>query len=72
MAESVDEAHARCPRCGGGFHCGASDREPCACATVTLDATTLAALRRRYDGCLCLACLAQIAEAVRTTGTMPA
>jgi len=65
-------AQVRCPRCGGAFHCGANDAQPCACTTIALDAATLAALRERHLGCLCLRCLAQIAEHVRATGTMPA
>ena len=51
----------RCPRCGGGFHCGANDAAPCACTALKLDAATLAALRTQYPGCLCLACLRQLA-----------
>jgi hypothetical protein len=50
-----------CPRCGRGFHCGVSDAAPCACTTVSLNAATLAELRRRYTRCLCMACLAQLA-----------
>jgi hypothetical protein len=65
-------ADARCPRCGEAFHCGANDAQPCACTAIALDAATLAALRARHVGCLCLRCLAQIAEQVRATGTMPA
>ena len=53
-------AEDRCPRCGGGFHCGVNDAEPCACTAWQLDADTLADLRRRYSGCLCLACLREI------------
>ena len=53
----------RCPRCGGGFHCGADDAEPCACAAVPLAAALAADLRRRYAGCLCQACLRELAEA---------
>ena len=52
-----DPSAERCPRCGGGFHCGMADDGPCACSGVTLDAATLAELRQRYRGCLCLACL---------------
>jgi hypothetical protein len=52
----------RCPRCGGGFHCGVNDAQACACSTVKVDAVTLAALRQRYSGCLCLACLAELAR----------
>ena len=55
------QAGDRCPRCGGGFHCGANDAAPCACTALKLDAATLAELRARYTGCLCLACLREIA-----------
>jgi len=51
----------RCPRCSGSFHCGAADAAPCPCSTLKLGAPTLAKLRERYQGCLCLRCLAQIA-----------
>lgn len=54
------DASDRCPRCGGGFHCGANDAEPCACAALKLDAATLAELRQQYAGCLCLKCLHEI------------
>ncbi len=57
----MNEKLARCPRCGGDFACGAADlRAPCACKAVALDAPTLAALRERYAGCLCVACLRDI------------
>jgi len=49
-----------CPRCGGSFHCGVDDAEPCACTTIKLDAATLADLRQRYSTCLCLRCLAAL------------
>ena len=54
-------ASDRCPRCGGGFHCGAGNAEPCACAALQFDEATLADLRARFTGCLCLACLREIA-----------
>jgi ribosomal protein L34E len=50
----------RCPRCGGPFHCGAQDPEPCPCTSLKLTPAQLADLRRRYTGCLCLRCLRQI------------
>jgi len=53
-------ASDRCPRCGGSFHCGANDAEPCACTTLQLAEATLAELRTRYTGCLCLACLRDV------------
>ena len=52
---------SHCPRCGGPFHCGVNDPSPCACTTLKLDAATRAELQRRYDGCLCLACLVALA-----------
>ena len=55
-------ADARCPRCGGAFHCGAQDAAPCACSTLTLAPELQAALRQRYEGCLCLACLQALAQ----------
>ena len=55
------DADNRCPRCGGGFHCGINDAEPCACAALQFDEATLADLRARFTGCLCLACLREIA-----------
>jgi dihydroorotase len=58
----VNESNARCPRCGGAFHCGVNDAQPCACTTLALTAAKLAALRKRFDGCLCMACLAALAN----------
>jgi len=57
----------RCPRCGGGFACGAAGPAPCACTTVTLSDALQTALRQRYTGCLCLACLQQLAAEEATT-----
>jgi Cysteine-rich CWC len=50
-----------CPRCGGAFHCGAQDAEPCPCTGLTLDAALQQRLRERYVGCLCLRCLQALA-----------
>jgi hypothetical protein len=58
LARSGD---ARCPRCGGEFHCGVDDTGPCACTGIVLTPAMLASLRARYAGCLCLDCLAAIA-----------
>jgi len=52
---------SRCPRCGGGFHCGIADTQPCACTSIALQPATLAGLRRQFSGCLCLACLRELA-----------
>jgi hypothetical protein len=53
----------RCPRCGAAFHCGFADAVPCACTTLKLDRATLAELRGRFSGCLCLRCLQALARA---------
>jgi hypothetical protein len=55
---------ATCPRCGAAFECGAAlpAATPCACATVDLAPAQRAALRSRYEGCLCLACLQAVAR----------
>lgn len=64
------QASERCPRCGGGFHCGISDTAPCACSTLNLDAATLAELRSRYAGCLCMNCLREVASAQTSKNTV--
>ncbi len=51
----------RCPRCGGGFHCGINDAQPCACTAIALKPEMLTALRLQFEGCLCLACLRVLA-----------
>lgn len=57
----------RCPRCGGSFSCGMSGPAPCACTTVKLSASTLAALNRRWQHCLCLGCLQALAAGAPLT-----
>ena len=49
-----------CPRCGKAFHCGVADAAPCPCVGLTLAPALTAALRAQFDGCLCLACLAEL------------
>ena len=63
MSEAAAVPDARCERCGGGFHCGAHDAEPCACTAVSLSPALLARLRHDYRGCLCLGCLQALAQA---------
>lgn len=64
MAAMTAMSDDTCPRCGGNFHCGVADAEPCACTTLSLDADTLARLRRTYSGCLCLRCLQALSQNV--------
>ena len=52
----------RCPRCGGRFQCGMNGHAPCACTGIPLDAALQQRLRERYTGCLCLRCLAALAQ----------
>ncbi|MFO1338656.1 MAG: cysteine-rich CWC family protein [Burkholderiaceae bacterium] len=40
-------------------------RTPCPCTTLTLSPTLLAQLRQRYQGCLCLGCLAELTRPPR-------
>ncbi|WP_374657965.1 cysteine-rich CWC family protein [Inhella sp.] len=50
----------RCPRCGGGFHCGAAEGR-CDCFELQLSEALRARLAQRYPGrCLCLACLREL------------
>ena len=53
--------NARCPRCGGDFHCGASEGL-CDCFELRLDEPLRQELARRYSGCLCMACLSELAQ----------
>lgn len=52
-------AAAACPRCGGGFACGAATGH-CDCFELQLSAALRAELAARFDGCLCLACLREL------------
>lgn len=62
--------NAACPRCGARFHCGVDDAAPCACGTIALAPGMLAALARRYQGCLCPDCL-RAAGSGNETGFAP-
>ncbi len=62
-----DRPDDRCPRCGDSFHCGMHDAAPCPCRTLKLGPATLAMLKARYTGCLCLRCLAELARSEETT-----
>jgi hypothetical protein len=55
-------AEDRCPRCGGVFRCGMKDPGPCPCTAVALTPEDRAELARRYQGCLCVNCLAAVAR----------
>jgi hypothetical protein len=71
MSMAPPAADARCPRCGGPFHCGASDAEPCACTGLVLDAALQLRLRERYVGCLCLDCLRALSGSTATDAAPP-
>lgn len=65
MKAAAAAAGDRCPRCGGGFHCGASGPAPCACSGLQLSAALRLRLSRRFSGCLCLRCLQTLAATER-------
>lgn len=50
-----------CERCGTEFDCF-SPQEPCWCEGVKLSSNTLAALRAKFDDCLCPQCLESAAQ----------
>ncbi|MCZ8233590.1 MAG: cysteine-rich CWC family protein [Inhella sp.] len=56
---------ATCPRCGGGFDCGARDGH-CACFELTLSAEQQAAIAAQWQGCLCLRCLVALQQPTRS------
>ncbi|HEY6133439.1 MAG TPA: cysteine-rich CWC family protein [Rubrivivax sp.] len=68
MAEAPD----RCPRCGGAFHCGVADEQACPCGSVSLDAALQQRLRERFNGCLCITCLAAVARGSPLEPVFPA
>jgi hypothetical protein len=53
------EKQKRCSKCGLTFECGGL--LGCWCRDVKLDRAALAALKERYDDCLCPDCLNKIA-----------
>ena len=48
-----------CDACGEGFGCGAN-LDGCWCRQFELSEETAAALKQRYDDCLCPKCLARL------------
>lgn len=71
MSDANAPPPRRCPRCGGAFHCGADDPQPCACTSLTLPPALLAGLRERFEGCLCMACLTQLQAEARPASARP-
>jgi len=55
-------AGSRCPRCGGAFGC-AIGTGSCWCAGESLTSEHLEHLAAQFDGCLCPACLRELAHA---------
>jgi ribosomal protein L34E len=52
----------RCPRCDASFGCGIATGS-CWCAEVALTDEDRGRLAGAYDGCLCPACLRELARA---------
>lgn len=62
---------SQCPRCGGGFDCGARAGR-CDCFEVRLDDVQRAWIAQRWpEGCLCVACLRDIARDPGIMGACP-
>jgi hypothetical protein len=51
----------RCPRCEAEFGCAVATGS-CWCAEVTLTPAARAQLSASYDGCLCPACMRELAS----------
>ena len=69
MSESL--LASTCPRCGGGFECGANAGR-CDCFGIRLTERQRAELAGRYSGCLCLRCLRELGGAPAPQPTMGA
>ena len=53
--------NATCPRCGGSFRCGVSDKH-CACFDLQIGPVLRAQLAADYSSCLCVSCLAELQQ----------
>ena len=53
-----------CPRCGEQFGCAIASGN-CWCAQVPLDGQRLAEIADGYEGCLCPACLRELAATLK-------
>ena len=59
---------ALCPRCGGTFLCNAAGTGPCQCSTARLTDAVRASIAREFSGCLCIACLLEMATLTEPDG----
>ena len=62
MTSTAPSTPDPCPRCGQGFHCGAAEAH-CPCFDLRLSDALRQQLAQQYAGCLCLACLRELAAA---------
>jgi hypothetical protein len=60
MTETLPLHLDPCPRCGGGFHCGAAENH-CDCFELKLSEALRQRLLQQYSSCLCLTCLKSLA-----------
>ncbi len=61
-ADAAPTPNEHCPRCGGGFHCGAAEAH-CDCFELQLSPALRQQLAAQYSSCLCLRCLKELAAA---------
>ena len=61
MRRAAPSETDRCPRCDAAFGCGIGTGG-CWCAEVTLTPERQAELAARFEGCLCPACLRELAQ----------
>lgn len=61
---------ASCPRCGGGFECGAAAGH-CDCFGIRLTEALRVELAARYSSCLCLRCLREVMDGASAAPLQP-
>lgn len=55
-----------CPRCGSTFECQHDDIHQCWCAHEKLPDALCETLQANYDACLCLSCISELQNDLRT------
>jgi hypothetical protein len=52
----------KCPKCGNSFVCNNINIIKCGCMAAPLNNAARQIISERYDGCLCVSCLKEVAE----------